>query len=246
MEKIRIQKVLADAGVCSRRKAEELIARGKVKVNGHPAEIGMKIDPRADLITVMGERVYLPKKKSTRYIMMNKPRGYVTTVSDDQNRRCVMDLLEDVEERVYPVGRLDRNSEGLLLFTNDGDFANDMMHPSRHVTKTYRVTVRPDVTDEQTVRLSEGVEIDGRKTAPAVVRVLTKEPGRVVMEIVIHEGRNRQVRKMCEAVGLEVARLKRTSIGPLRLGMLKPGAYRDLTSEELKAVCNAVKKPERK
>ncbi len=246
MEKIRIQKVLADAGVCSRRKAEELIARGKVKVNGHPAEIGMKIDPRADLITVMGERVYLPKKKSTRYIMMNKPRGYVTTVSDDQNRRCVMDLLEDVEERVYPVGRLDRNSEGLLLFTNDGDFANDMMHPSRHVTKTYRVTVRPDVTDEQTVRLSEGVEIDGRKTAPAVVRVLTKELGRVVMEIVIHEGRNRQVRKMCEAVGLEVARLKRTSIGPLRLGMLKPGAYRDLTSEELKAVCNAVKKPERK
>lgn len=246
MEKIRIQKVLADAGVCSRRKAEELIARGKVKVNGHPAEIGMKIDPRADLITVMGERVYLPKKKSTRYIMMNKPRGYVTTVSDDQNRRCVMDLLEDVEERVYPVGRLDRNSEGLLLFTNDGDFANDMMHPSRHVTKTYRVTVRPDVTDEQTVRLSEGVEIDGRKTAPAFVRVLTKEPGRVVMEIVIHEGRNRQVRKMCEAVGLEVARLKRTSIGPLRLGMLKPGAYRDLTSEELKAVRNAVKKPERK
>lgn len=246
MEKIRIQKVLADAGVCSRRKAEELIARGKVKVNGHPAEIGMKIDPRADLITVMGERVYLPKKKSTRYIMMNKPRGYVTTVSDDQNRRCVMDLLEDVEERVYPVGRLDRNSEGLLLFTNDGDFANDMMHPSRHVTKTYRVTVRPNVTDEQTVRLSEGVEIDGRKTAPAVVRVLTKEPGRVVMEIVIHEGRNRQVRKMCEAVGLEVARLKRTSIGPLRLGMLKPGAYRDLTSEELKAVRNAVKKLERK
>lgn len=246
MEKIRIQKVLADAGVCSRRKAEELIARGKVKVNGHPAEIGMKIDPRADLITVMGERVYLPKKKSTRYIMMNKPRGYVTTVSDDQNRRCVMDLLEDVEERVYPVGRLDRNSEGLLLFTNDGDFANDMMHPSRHVTKTYRVTVRPNVTDEQTVRLSEGVEIDGRKTAPAVVRVLIKEPGRVVMEIVIHEGRNRQVRKMCEAVGLEVARLKRTSIGPLRLGMLKPGAYRDLTSEELKAVRNAVKKPERK
>lgn len=246
MEKIRIQKVLADAGVCSRRKAEELIARGKVKVNGHPAEIGMKIDPRADLITVMGERVYLPKKKSTRYIMMNKPRGYVTTVSDDQNRRCVMDLLEDVEERVYPVGRLDRNSEGLLLFTNDGDFANDMMHPSRHVTKTYRVTVRPNVTDEQTVRLSEGVEIDGRKTAPAVVRVLIKEPGRVVMEIVIHEGRNRQVRKMCEAVGLEVARLKRTSIGPLRLGMLKPGAYRDLTSEELKAVRNAVKKLERK
>ena len=178
--------------------------------------------------------------------MMNKPRGYVTTVSDEQGRRCVMDLLEGVEERVYPVGRLDMNSEGLLLFTNDGSFANDMMHPSRHVTKTYRVTVRPDVTDEQTVALSEGVMIDGKRTAPAVVKVLTKEPGRVVMEIIIHEGRNRQVRKMCETVGLEVARLKRTSVGPLRLGMLKPGAVRDLTSEELKAIRNAVKKPERK
>ncbi|MBS6163691.1 MAG: rRNA pseudouridine synthase [Clostridiales bacterium] len=246
MEKIRLQKVLSDIGYCSRRKAEELIARGKVKVNGHPAEIGMKIDPRADLISVGGQNLAVPRKKSYRYLMMNKPRGYVTTVSDEQGRRCVMDLLEGVEERVYPVGRLDMNSEGLLLFTNDGSFANDMMHPSRHVTKTYRVTVRPDVTDEQTVALSEGVMIDGKRTAPAVVKVLTKEPGRVVMEIIIHEGRNRQVRKMCETVGLEVARLKRTSVGPLRLGMLKPGAVRDLTSEELKAIRNAVKKPERK
>ena len=246
MEKIRLQKVWSDIGECARRKAEELIARGKVKVNGHPAEIGMKIDPRADLISVGGQNLAVPRKKSYRYLMMNKPRGYVTTVSDEQGRRCVMDLLEGVEERVYPVGRLDMNSEGLLLFTNDGSFANDMMHPSRHVTKTYRVTVRPDVTDEQTVALSEGVMIDGKRTAPAVVKVLTKEPGRVVMEIIIHEGRNRQVRKMCETVGLEVARLKRTSVGPLRLGMLKPGAVRDLTSEELKAIRNAVKKPERK
>jgi 23S rRNA pseudouridine2605 synthase len=246
VEKIRLQKVLSDIGYCSRRKAEELIARGKVKVNGHPAEIGMKVDPRTDLISVGGQNLVVPRKKSYRYLMMNKPRGYVTTVSDEQGRRCVMDLLEGVEERVYPVGRLDMNSEGLLLFTNDGSFANDMMHPSRHVTKTYRVTVRPDVTDEQTVALSEGVVIDGKRTAPAVVKVLTKEPGRVVMEIIIHEGRNRQVRKMCETVGLEVARLKRTSVGPLRLGMLKPGAVRDLTSEELKAIRNAVKKPERK
>lgn len=246
MEKIRIQKVLSDAGYCSRRKAEELIAQGKVKVNGHLAEIGMKVDPAKDLISVFGENLYIPRKKNYRYLMMNKPRGYVTTVSDDQNRRCVMDLLEGVEERVYPVGRLDMNSEGLLIFTNDGTFANDLMHPSRHVTKTYRVTVRPDITDEQTVALSEGVVIDGRKTAPAVVRVLTKEPGRVVLEVVIHEGRNRQIRKMCEAVGLEVARLKRTSVGPLRVGMLKPGAFRDLTAEELKAIRNAIKKPERK
>ena len=246
MEKIRIQKVLSDAGYCSRRKAEELISRGKIKVNGHPAEIGMKVDPARDLISVNGEALYIPRKKSFRYLMMNKPRGYVTTVSDDQNRRCVMDLLGEVEERVYPVGRLDMNSEGLLIFTNDGAFANGLMHPSRHVTKTYRVTVRPDVDDEQTLALSEGVAIDGRKTSPAVVRVLTKEPGRVVLEIVIREGRNRQVRKMCEAVGLEVARLKRTAVGPLRLGMLKPGAVRDLTAEELKAIRNAIKKPERR
>ncbi len=246
MEKIRIQKVLSDAGYCSRRKAEELISRGMIKVNGHPAEIGMKVDPARDLISVNGEALYIPRKKSFRYLMMNKPRGYVTTVSDDQNRRCVMDLLGEVEERVYPVGRLDMNSEGLLIFTNDGAFANDLMHPSRHVTKTYRVTVRPDVDDEQTLALSEGVAIDGRKTSPAVVRVLTKEPGRVVLEIVIREGRNRQVRKMCEAVGLEVARHKRTAVGPLRLGMLKPGAVRDLTAEELKAIRNAIKKPERR
>lgn len=246
MEKIRIQKALSDAGYCSRRKAEDLIARGKIKVNGHPAELGMKVDPARDLISVNGETLYIPRKKSFRYLMMNKPRGYVTTVSDDQNRRCVMDLLGEVEERVYPVGRLDMNSEGLLIFTNDGAFANDLMHPSRHVTKTYRVTVRPDVDDEQTLALSDGVVIDGRKTSPAVVRVLTKEPGRVVLEIVIREGRNRQVRKMCEAVGLEVARLKRTAVGPLRLGMLKPGAVRDLTAEELKAIRNAIKKPERR
>ena len=246
MEKVRIQKALSDAGYCSRRKAEELILRGKVKINGHPAEIGMKVDPQKDLLSVDGENIYIPRKKSYRYLMMNKPRGYVTTVSDDRERRCVMVLLDEIEERVYPVGRLDMNSEGLLIFTNDGTFANDLMHPSRNVTKTYRVTVRPDINDEQTVALSEGVVIDGRKTAPAVVHVLSKEPGRVVLEVIIHEGRNRQVRKMCEAVGLEVARLKRTAVGPLRLGMLKPGAVRDLTSEELKAIRNAIKKPERR
>ena len=174
--------------------------------------------------------------------MMNKPRGYVTTVSDELDRRCVMDLLTEVEERVYPVGRLDRNSEGLLLFTNDGAFANDIMHPSRHISKTYRVTVRPDINDEQLIQLSEGVEIDGKKTLPATVIVKTKEPGRVVLLMTIREGRNRQIRKMCEAVGLDVARLRRVSVGPLKLGMLKPGSYRELTAEELKAIRNAIGK----
>lgn len=233
--------MIADSGFCSRRKAEELISQGRVKLNGRPIKLGDKCGFK-DLITIDGERIYLPRKKNFIYIMMNKPRGYVTTVSDELDRRCVMDLLEDVEERVYPVGRLDRNSEGLLLFTNDGNFANDIMHPSRHISKTYRVTVRPDVSDEQLVQLAEGVVIDGRKTLQANVVVKDKEPGRVVMLITIKEGRNRQIRKMCEAVGLEVARLRRISIGPLKLGMLKPGSYRELTADELRALRNAIGK----
>lgn len=241
MEGIRIHKIIADSGYCSRRKAELLIKQGKVKLNGHPVKLGDKAGYR-DIITVDGERIYIPKKKNFIYIMMNKPRGYVTTVSDEQNRKCVMDLFENMNERIYPIGRLDRNSEGLLLFTNDGEFANGIMHPSRHISKTYRVTVRPDINDEQLVRLSEGIEIDGKKTLPAVVNVLDKTPGRVVMTITIKEGRNRQIRRMCEAVGLEVARLRRISIGPLKLGMLKPGAYRELTAEELRAIRNAIGK----
>lgn len=241
MEKIRIQKMIADSGVCSRRAAEQLISQGRVKLNGHPVKLGDKCGFK-DLITIDGERIFLPRKREFVYIMLNKPRGYVTTVSDELDRRCVMDLLEDVEARVYPVGRLDRNSEGLLIFTNDGDFANSIMHPSRHVSKTYRVTVRPDISDEQLVKLSEGVEIDGRKTLPATVVVKEKEAGRVVLLITIKEGRNRQIRKMCEAVGLEVARLRRISIGPLKLGMLRPGKWRELTAEELRALRTAIGK----
>lgn len=239
MEKIRLQKIIAESGLCSRRKAEEYIKQGKVKVNGRVASIGDGATIK-DVISVDGERIYLSKRREKYYIMLNKPRGYVTTMSDELDRRCVTELLEDFPERVYPIGRLDRNSEGLLLFTNDGKFANDIMHPSRHVSKTYRVTVRPGITDEQLVQLSEGVVIDDRKTLPANVTVLTQEQGRVVLQIVIREGRNRQVRKMCEAVGLEVARLKRTAIGPVKLGMLKPGTYRELTSEELRALRSAM------
>jgi 23S rRNA pseudouridine2605 synthase len=241
VEKIRIQKMIADSGCCSRRKAEALISQGRVKLNGRPVKLGDKCGFK-DIITIDGERIALPRKKNFMYIMLNKPRGYVTTVSDELERRCVMDLLEDVPERVYPVGRLDRNSEGLLLFTNDGEFANNIMHPSRHISKTYRVTVRPDINDDQLVALSEGVEIDGRKTLPANVVVKEKQAGRVVLLITIKEGRNRQIRKMCEAVGLEVARLRRISIGPLKLGMLKPGTYRELTAEELRAIRNAIGK----
>lgn len=239
MEKVRLQKLIAESGLCSRRKAEEFIQQGKVKVNGRVAHIGDGATVK-DVISVDGNRIYLAKKREKYYLMLNKPRGYVTTMSDELDRKCVTELLEDFPERVYPIGRLDRNSEGMLLFTNDGKFANDIMHPSRHVSKTYRVTVRPNITDEQLVQLSEGVVIDGRKTLPATVTVLSQEQGRVVLQMVIREGRNRQIRKMCEAVGLEVARLRRTAIGPVKLGMLKPGTYRELTSEEMRALRSAM------
>lgn len=242
MEKgTRIQKVLSEQGIVSRRKAEEWIEQGKIKVNGRPASLGQKINPNRDVVTIDGERVYFQKSSQKYYIMLHKPRGYVTTMSDELGRKCVAELVEDVPERVYPIGRLDKDSEGMLLFTNDGDFANLIMHPSHHVSKTYRVTVRPDISDAQIIQLSTGVVIDGKKTSPAHVTVLEKAPGRVVLQVVIYEGRNRQVRKMCEAVGLEVARLKRTAIGPLKLGMLAPGKWRELRPGEIGMIRNAVK-----
>jgi 23S rRNA pseudouridine2605 synthase len=148
-------------------------------------------------------------------------------------RKCVAQLVEDVGVRVYPVGRLDRDSEGLLLLTDDGEFANAMTHPAKHVPKTYRVTVRPSITEDQITALTTGIEIDGRMTLPSEVRVISRQEGRVVLEIIIYEGRNRQIRKMCETLGLEVARLKRTQIGSIKLGMLKQGDWRNLTEEEV-------------
>lgn len=231
---VRIQKAIADSGAASRRAAEELIAAGVVTVNGHPAVIGQKVNPAHDIIAIKGEKLDTKTRKQLYYIALNKPRGYVTTLSDEQGRKCVADLVKDVPERVYPIGRLDRNSEGLLLLTNDGDFANRVMHPSFGIGKAYRVTVRPGISDKQLIQLSAGVVLDdGVHTSPAQVEVLEKVPGRVVMQIVITEGRNRQIRRMCEAVGLEVARLKRVSEGPVRLGMLQPGQWRELTPQEL-------------
>ncbi len=237
----RIQKIIADAGYCSRRKAEELISQGRVKLNGRPIKLGDKASSK-DIISIDDQRLYIPKKKNKLYIMLNKPRGYVTTVSDELGRKSVMELLDGIEERVYPVGRLDKNTEGLLLFTNDGKFSNDIMHPSKYISKTYRVTVRPDISEEQLVQLSTGIELDGKKTLPATVTVVTKEENRVVLLMTIKEGRNRQIRRMCEAVGLEVARLRRISIGPLKLGMLKSGTWRELKPDELRAIRNAIGK----
>ena len=234
MKEIRLQKYLSESGVASRRKSEELIADGKVKVNGRVAKIGDSVDPARDTVTVSGKKVIRIKQSDMRYIMLHKPRGFVSTMSDEMDRKCVAQLVKNVGARVYPVGRLDKDSEGLLLFTNDGEFANAMTHPSKEIPKTYRVTVRPAVTDDMITAFAVGIDIDGKKTAPADVSIITKEENRVVLQIILHEGRNREIRKMCEALGLEVARLKRTAIGTVKLGMLKQGDWRDLNSDEVR------------
>ncbi len=243
-QQIRLQKFLSESGVASRRKAEELIEAGKVKVNGHTARIGDKVDPVKDTVTVFGKKV--TRASSTRYILLHKPRGYVTTLSDEMGRKCITDLIKDINERVYPIGRLDRDSEGLLLLTNDGEFANLMMHPSHHIPKHYRVTVRPSISQEQIDRMETGLVIDGRMTAPCKVRILQKEDDRVVLEVILYEGRNRQIRKMCEMLELDVARLKRTAMGSVRLGMLPQGKWRDLTSDEIERLPNLATKETRK
>lgn len=230
-EKIRLQKFMSECGVASRRKSEEIIAAGRVKVNGVVASIGDKVDPVHDNVSVNGRK--LVRQNENVYLMLYKPRGYVTTMSDEMDRKCVAELVADVGKRVYPIGRLDRDSEGLLLFTNDGEFANAMTHPSKHIAKTYRVSVKPRITDEQITVLMSSMMIDGRETMPADVRLISNDDDRSSLEIILYEGRNRQIRKLCEAAGLETARLKRLAIGPLRLGRLRVGEYRYLTDEEV-------------
>lgn len=231
MAQERLQKFLSECSVASRRKSEELILEGRVWVNGKKANLGDKVDPKKDTVTVNGKKVTAVKDKY--YVMLNKPRGYVTTMSDELGRKCVKELVSDVGAVVYPVGRLDRDSEGLLLLTNDGEFANNIMHPRKHISKTYRVTVRSSITSEQVEKLENGILIDGRETLPAEVRVIEKKENRSVLEIIIYEGRNRQIRKMCEETGLEVIRLKRNAIGSVKLGMLPTGKWRELTEDEV-------------
>ena len=237
-QKIRLQKFMADCGLASRRKAEELIAEGKVRVNGHVATVGEKVDPAVDKVTV-GSRKLAAQSGRRVYLMVHKPRGFVTTMDDELGRKCVAQLVADVQERVFPVGRLDRDSEGLLLMTNDGDFANRISHPRSHVSKTYRVTVRQQVTEDMLSKLSEGLMIDGQMTLPADVSIAHKEENRCVLLITLYEGRNRQIRKMCEELGLDVIRLKRVAVGNVKLGMLKPGDWRDLNDDELRSLMTA-------
>lgn len=236
-KKIRLQKFLSEAGVASRRKSEELIAAGVVRVNNRVAAIGDSVDPVKDNITVRGKKVV--RSGNLYYILLNKPRGFVTTTDDEFGRKCVTELVKDIGERLYPVGRLDRVSEGALIMTNDGEFANAVMHPSHHVSKTYRVTVRGEVSKQQTAALSSGIELEDGITAPAEVRITEKSDDRTVLEIILHEGRNRQIRRMCDSLGLEVMRLKRVSIGPVRLGTLPAGKYRNLTEKEVNSLLSA-------
>lgn len=240
--KIRLQKHLSACGVASRRKAEELIEAGKIRVNGRVAALGDKVDPKRDKITVRGKNVVPVTEKV--YIMLNKPRGYVTTMSDEFERKCVSDLVKDVGVKVYPVGRLDRDSEGLLLMTNDGELSNSITHPSSHVNKTYRVTVGGAVEDEQLDRLCSGIVIDGKKTLPCDVFVIERKTDRTVLNFIIHEGRNRQIRKMCDAVALKVLRLRRIEIAGVKLGGLKIGSWRPLNERELIRLTNISKSKE--
>ncbi|WP_446011025.1 pseudouridine synthase [Candidatus Electrothrix sp.] len=228
----RIQKIIAHAGVCSRRKAEQYIAEGRVKIDGElVTQPGLKVDPQQSLITVDGKPLQEEKKV---YILLHKPRGYVTTLSDPQGRPIVTDLIPEIPERLFPVGRLDLESEGALLLTNDGALANQVLHPRFEVNKTYEATLQrlPQKTDLQ--RLEQGIILDGKKTWPARLRILKKKRDLTVIEIMIHEGKKRQVRKMFQAVGHEVIRLKRTAYGQLRLQNLPEGTYRFLGKNDVK------------
>ena len=230
--KIRLQKHLAECGIASRRKAEELIEQGKVKVNGHPAILGQKVDPKRDKITVRGKTVVAGKTEKV-YIMLHKPRGFVTTTSDEKGRKCVTDLVKDAGNRLFPVGRLDLNSEGLLFMTNDGEFANKLMHPKHEVKKTYEVWANGYRSGAEELLLKP-IELDGYKIKEPKVNLISVRDTGVRLEITIHEGRNRQVRRMCQAAGLHVTRLRRISEGTLKLGDLPKGKWRRLTADELK------------
>lgn len=235
--KERIQKIISQHGAASRRAAEKMIAEGRIAVNGRIASLGDTADEGSDIITIDGKK--LQKRAQNVYIMLNKPRGYITTLSDEQGRKTAAQLV-DCGTRVYPVGRLDADSEGLLLFTNDGELANVLMHPGKCIEKIYEVTVRG--ASEQTISLLQRpIELDGRKIAPPGVRQLRAGNDKVTYEIIIHEGRNRQIRRMCQAAGVRVARLCRVQEGSIALGHLPVGKWRFLTEEEVRQLKEEIK-----
>ncbi len=240
MEKIRLQKFMADAGLMSRRAAELEIEKGSVSVNGHPAFLGMKIDPREDIVVYKGKKIKFEKREHT-YIMINKPRGYLCSTEDDRGRKCVTDLIKGVSSRIYPVGRLDMISEGMLLLTDDGELKNRLTHPSHSIGKLYRVKVSGEVSESQLEILSSPLVIDGYKIKPVEVTVGETDESGTVLKMTLYEGRNRQIRKMCEQAGLTVKRLSRVSIGNLKLDGLAVGKWRMLTDSEVDYLYKATK-----
>ncbi len=231
--KERLQKLIASAGLCARRTAEEWIAAGRVCVNGAVASLGDRADPETDTVTVDGAP--LPGKPGAVYLMLNKPRGYVTTLSDEYGRRTAAELVADCGVRVYPVGRLDRDSEGLLLFTNDGELAQRLLHPRHQVDKVYLVTVRGDIRGAAE-RLMAITQLDGEPIAPAQAAEVSRHEGQAVLRVTIHQGKNRQVRRMCAQIGLHVVRLQRIQEDSLLLGDLPAGKWRYLTDQELQGI----------
>lgn len=228
----RLQKLISRSGVASRRKAEELIKQGLVSLNGEiVSELGTKADPERDAIRVQGKRIF-GKPGRPVYLMLNKPRGYISSTEDPEGRRKVTDLLGRFRSKVYPVGRLDYNSEGLLLLTNDGDFANRVLSAKSEIPKTYRVKVTRRLSDEQLERFAAGLNIEGRPTAPAKIR-LVKPAENPWYEVTLIEGRNRQLHKMFQRLGCLVEKIKRMRIGPLKLAELPPGQFRELTADEV-------------
>ena len=232
----RLQKLLSAAGLCSRRAAEAYIMAGRVTVNGDVAQLGWKADPEKDSILVDGNP--LQEKQEHVYLLLNKPRGYVTTLSDEKGRKTVADLVRDCGTRVFPVGRLDLDSEGLLILTNDGDLMQRLLHPSGEINKVYRVTVYGEVT-AAAESLKKIRDLDGEEIRPAQVEVLRRGSDTADLLITIHEGKNRQIRRMCAACGLGVKRLQRTKEHSLELGDLRPGMWRYLTKDEVSALKNA-------
>ncbi len=232
MEKIRLQKFFTDMGIMSRRASEKVILAGNVKINGITATLGDKVDPQNDTVIYNG-KIIKPQEQNKRYIMLNKPLGYVTTANDEKGRETVLSLVSNLDERVYPVGRLDMYSEGLLILTNDGELTNRLTHPKHNMNKVYSVIIKGEISPDTLHKLNSPMEIDGYKLKPVKVRVVSIKNGNTNTLFTLNEGRNRQIRKMCEACGLTIMRLTRISIGKLKLGELERGKWRELTKNEI-------------
>ena len=233
MAEIRLQKYFTDCGIMSRRAAEAEIAAGKVKVNGEVAAVGTKIDPERDTVEYKGKIINGAERKSHTYILVNKTVGYVCTLSDEEGRHTVLDLIKRVSARVYPVGRLDMYSDGLLLMTDDGELTNRLTHPTHGLKKTYVAEIKGSLTDDDAVRISEPIEIDGYTVKRPDVRILNAEDDKTYVEIILSEGRNRQIRRMCEGAGFKITRLTRVKIGDIAIGELPLGKWRYLTDAEI-------------